>query len=266
MVKILEFLGAQMETPQPYGWFHLLFVGLTVALTIFLCIAFRNCGDKTFRRIILIFWIVIVLFEIYKQINFTFTVSDGKIVADYQWYIFPFQFCSTPFYTLPFIVFLKDGKLRDAFIGFASIFALVAGIAVMALPTTVFVPTIGIDIQTMVHHGSQIAVGVFCCVHERKKYRGIRIPLSALGVFAVMAAIASIMNETFIYFIPEGETFNMFFISSHFGCDLPVLQNIQASAPYPVFLLAYFAAFGIGAAVVYLAEWGIIKLTTKSKQ
>ena len=262
MLNLLEFLDTKMETPTPYGWFHLMFIGIIIAVALTLCIFFRNCTDKTFRRIVFIFWIVIVLLEIYKEINFTFQVSDGEIVTEYQWYIFPFQFCSTPFYVLPFIVFLKDGKLRDAFISFTAIFVLVAGLAVMIYPNDVFVGTIGINIQTMVHHGSQVILGVFCCVHERRKYKGARFCLSAVAVFAALAAVATLLNETFIYIIPDDSTFNMFFISRHFPSTLPILDGIYASVPYPVFLLAYFFAFGVGAAVIYLIQWGIIKLTS----
>ena len=262
MVKLLEFLDMQMTRPESYGWFHLMFVGITIAVKLLLCVFFRNCNDKTFRRIILIFWIIIVILEIYKEINYTFSVSDGEIVAKYQWYIFPFQFCSTPFYVLPFIAFLKEGKVRDAFISFTAIFALVAGLAVMIYPNDVFIHTIGINVQTMVHHGSQVALGIFCCVHERKKYKGVRYCLSAVAVFAALSAVAMLLNEIFIYIIPADETFNMFYISRHFPSTLVILFDIYKAVPYPVFLLAYFFAFGVGAAVIYLIQWGIIKLTS----
>ena len=266
MVKLLEFLDMQMTRPESYGWFHLMFVGITIAVTLLLCVFFRNCNDKTFRRIILIFWIIIVILEIYKEINYTFSVSDGEIVAKYQWYIFPFQFCSTPFYVLPFIVFLKEGKVRDACIAFTAIFALVAGLAVMIYPNDVFIGTIGINIQTMVHHGSQVILGIFCCVHERKKYSGVRFCLSAVAVFAALSAVAMLLNEIFIYIVPEGETFNMFYISRHFPSTLVILCDIYKAVPYPVFLLAYFFAFGVGAAVIYLIQWGIIRLTSLKKK
>ncbi|MBR2024679.1 MAG: YwaF family protein, partial [Clostridia bacterium] len=168
--RILNLLEATMETPTNFGWFHLMFVVIVILTTIFLCVKFRDCDDKIFRRIALISWIVIVALEIYKQIIFSYNYDNGVVTWDYQWYAFPYQFCSTPLFTLPFVIFLKDGKIRDAFILYMSTFSLFAGLAVFAYPNDVFIDTIGINIQTMVHHGLQIVFGIYFAVYSRKKY------------------------------------------------------------------------------------------------
>ncbi len=254
-----------METPGNYGWFHLLFMALIVGVTALLIVCFKACNDKTFRRIALVAWVIMLSFEIYKQIVFTFKVVDGAIVSDYQWYAFPYQLCSTPLYVLPFVAFMKEGKARDYFTSYISTFALFGGIAVFFYPNDVFVETIGINIQTMVHHGLQVVTGVFFAVHERKKINLFYF-LKGLTVFAVTSAIAIGLNEAVYYiFQAKGvdETFNMFYISSHFPAHLPVLSTVYELAPYPVFLIAYLVGFAVVAWIVLYAMVGIMKLAER---
>ncbi len=167
-VAILEFFDADMTTPTSYGWFHLLFLALAIALCVLLCIKYRDAEDKTVRKIIFIGWVIMAVLEIYKQLNYSINYSDTAITRDYQWYAFPYQFCSTPLYALPLVVFLHSGKVRDAVISFLGFFSLFAG-GVFFYPNDVFIPTIGMNIQTMAHHGMQIVMGVFIIAHERKR-------------------------------------------------------------------------------------------------
>ena len=85
LAKIIEFLDTSMPTPQLFGWFHILSLVATVLATILLCRFYKPDADgKRARRVILITAIIVALLEIYKQINYTFSVSEGVISADYQ--------------------------------------------------------------------------------------------------------------------------------------------------------------------------------------
>lgn len=264
-MALYEFFDSRMTTPTNYGWFHILFLFLVIGASVLFCVKFKKCSDLLLRRIIFVFWAVMVALEIYKQIIFGFGVDDGALVWDYAWYAFPFQFCSNPLYVFPFIVFLKDGRVRDAFIGFCAFFSFFAGVAVMLYPNDVFIETVGINIQTMIHHGSQVVIGVFLAVHERRKFSKL-FYLSSLIVFAALSLIAIILNVA-VYHVFEyvgiDETFNMFYISPYFDCTLPVLSSVYAVVPYPVFLVMYLLGFAIVGAVVALAQYGIMKLTDK---
>ena len=165
LVKAIDVWG---PVPKLYGWYHIICLVLTAALTAFLILKLKNCDDKAFRKIILITWIVMVFFEVYKQVVTSFDTENGTWM--YLWYYFPFQFCSSPLYVLPFVAFLKDGKVRDAFISFTMSFAFFGGLVVMLYPGDVFQGCIGINLQTMVHHASQVIMGIFVAVHERKKF------------------------------------------------------------------------------------------------
>ena len=103
MAEILHYLDAQMETPAPYGVFHLCAFALVILVTVLLCVFGRNAKDRAFRRICLTAWVILILFETYKQINFSFNYNGGEPCWDYQWYAFPFQLCSAPIYILPFV-------------------------------------------------------------------------------------------------------------------------------------------------------------------
>ncbi len=264
--KFIHLFEGEMTRPTNYGWFHLMFIGIVIVATVLICVGFKNSSDKTFRRIMLICWLVMVTLEAYKQVVFTFECDDlGVATWDYQWYAFPYQLCSTPLYVLPFIAFLKDNKIREALASYMSFFSLFGGLAVFFYPHDVFVQTIGINIQTMVHHGLQIVLGIFCTVYYRKRC-SIKHYLRSVPVFALMTAIAILLNEAvYAVFAENGidETFNMFYISRHFDCTLPVLSGIYEKVPYIGFTLIYVLGFAVISFILYLIQRGIIALTNK---
>lgn len=258
--KIVHFFSAEMTTPTNYGIWHIISLLLVIGLTVFLCVKFKDCKDKTFRRIILISWVVILVLEIYKQIVFSFD-WDGNIATwDFEWYAFPFQLCSMPLYLLPFVAFLKDGKVRDSIMSFLATFAFFGGLATMLYPNNVFISTIGINIQTMVHHGLQVVLGIFIFVYNRKKFN---LKFFLLGIIPYVILVAIAMMSNLIMFRVLSEEFNMFYISPYYECVLPLLGDIQKAVPYVVFLLTYILGFVLVACLMYLIMRGIYKLTQR---
>ena len=59
------------------------------------------------------------------------------------------------------------------------------------------------------------------------------------------------------------ETFNMFYISRHFECSLPILSMIYPKVPYLVFFLIYTLGFILVAMLIYYIVVGIYKLVKK---
>ncbi|MBQ9802666.1 MAG: YwaF family protein [Clostridia bacterium] len=260
--KFLYALQAPMTTPQPYGLWHITCMLIVAALTVFLVLRFRDTDDKTLRRILLIAWVAMVVSEIYKQVIFAFDCDGLTTAWSYAWYAFPFQFCSTPLYALPFVIFLKDGPVRDAVIAFLSTFSLFAGLAVMLYPGDVFISYIGINVQTMLHHGLQVALGIYLAAYCRRRMNRRKF-LSGLAVFAAFVAVAMTLNIAMHHIhLAAGidATFNMFYISPYHNCTLPVLSVIDPLLPYPVFLMVYLLGFALVSALVYGAEKGVIAL------
>ncbi len=262
--KIIYALQADMKEPTNYGWFHLMFIGIVIVATVSLCKFFKDADDKTFRKIVFIGWITIVSLEIYKQLVFSMSVDGEMATWDYQWYAFPFQLCSTPLYVLPFVVFLKDGKVRDAMISFISTFSFFGGLAVFFYPNDVFVGTAGINIQTMIHHGLQIVFGIYFVVHNRKKLDH-KYYLKGIPVFAVLVTIALLAN-VILYKAGLEDTFNMFYISPYYECSLPILSEVYKAVPYIVFALIYILGFCFIASLIYYIEMGITVLVYKLRE
>ena len=172
----------------------------------------KDCSDGALRRFCVAVWLIILLFEIYKQLIYGLSVEDGRFVWDYAWYIFPFQFCSSLLYILPIVAFAKSEKLRDACVAYLMTFSLFAGLAVFCYPGDVFTETVGVNLQTMVHHGSQILTGVFLAAKYKEKFER-RFFFGGVAVFVVMTFVAMALNVVAHYaFIEYGidETFKMF--------------------------------------------------------
>ena len=262
--KIVYFLSAEMERPPLFGVWHFVSLAIALALAAFMVWKFKDCNDKTLRIILAVFWGVMVCFEIYKQLVFSMS-SDGVTATwNYQWYAFPFQFCSTPLFLLPFIIFAKEGRFRNAIVAYMITFSFFAGVLVMVYPGDVFIELIGINIQTMVHHGLQLVMGAFLVAHNRHHLNKRYFAWSMI-VFSVISAIALIFNVVAYHTIPE-ENVNMFYLSPYVKCTLPVLSVVYENVPYPVYLLAYVLGFALISLVFYAAEKGITTLCSKIKR
>lgn len=266
--KFIVLLQGTMEEPHSYGWFHFLFVFLIIALTVFLCVKYKDSDAKVVNTICLIVWIIMVVFELYKQTVYTLDVEGGVAVWDYEWYAFPFQLCSTPMYVLPFIIFLKEGKVRDSVLAYMMTFSLFGGLATFVYPEQVFISMTGINIQSMVHHGLQIAVGIFLFVHNRKRV-DIKFILKGFIPFAILMFTALMLNIiVYNIFVARGidETFNMFYIGPYFECTLPLLSIFYPLMNKILFIILYFICFCLIAVILYYIQLGIYKLVLKLKK
>lgn len=250
--KLLEIMDADMPVPQMYGWFHLMFFGLTILSAVLLSHFFKKSDEKFIKRLLVITSLISIVLEIYKQINYTFGYSGPTITADYQWYAFPFQFCSTPMYIGLVAGLIKKGKLHDALCSYLATFAVFAGFCVMLYPPQVFISTIGINIQTMICHGLMIVVGIYLLASGYVKTQN-KTMIGAISVFAVCIIIACVMNEVALLTgLLERETFNMFYISPHCEPSLPVYSLVQQVVPFPWCLVIYITAFSVAAYIILL--------------
>lgn len=253
----------RMEVPKPFGWFHLLSWGVTIAVTVLLCVFHKKDDPNMVRRVVLTTAIIVIALEIYKQIVFTYSLSNGEIVSNFMWYTFPFQFCSMPMYIGLLAGITKRGKVHDAFCTFLATYALFAGLCVMIYPSNVFIGEIGINIQTMICHGSMISIGVYLLYSGHVKLHHKTI-LGAVVVFAVCVICAAILNEIVYYTVPlEGDAFNMFFISRHFEGSLPVYSSIQKVLPFWLCLIIYISVFSVVAYAILLVAILIKRLCSK---
>ena len=261
--NVLRIFDYQMTEPGLFGWFHFMWIALVILGSLGLCLLHKKKAPSV-PGVLLIVSLVVVLFEIYKQINYSFSYGDG-IKFDYQWYAFPFQFCSTPMYIGLLAGIIRKGKFHDALCAYLATFSVFAGICVTIYPGDVFVSTTGINIQTMVCHGSMIVLGVylFYTGHVKAEFKTV---LKAACVFAVCVALATVMNEiAYSTGLLEKETFNMFYISRHCAPHLPVYSSVQNALPFPWCLVVYILGFSVAATLMLLIAMGVSRIAGRKK-
>ena len=264
--NVLRILDARMEEPTMFGWFHLLFIFLTAVAAIVFIKMNKNGEERFTRRLLIISSVIVLVLELYKQINYSFSYDNNIITFDYQWYAFPFQFCSTPMYVGLLAGIIKNKRIHEALTAYLGTFAVFAGICTMAYPPQMFITTIGINIQTMVCHGLMISTGVYLLAtnYVKKEHKTI---LKAIPVFAACILLAIVMNEIAnASGLLEREDFNMFYISPHQEPSLPVYSIVQQYVPYPWCLIIYIAAFSLASYLMLLLAMLISKISKKTKK
>ncbi len=249
--NILSFLKTEAVEPVPYGIFHLCGLVLAIVLTVVLCRLYPE-GDARFtRRLLLTIAIVSLTAELYRQVHYGFSLEDGRVIWDYRWYIFPFQFCSTPMYAAFIAALVPRGRLHNTLCAYLATYALFAGSAVMLYPVSIYTEVIGVNIGTTICHGSMIILGIYLLYsgYVPTEHTTLR---RAIPVFGVCIVIAMILNEfARIFGILEDHTFNMFFISPYCDPSLPVYSLVQKYVPYPFCLIFYVLGFTAAAGILF---------------
>ena len=255
-----------MPRPGNYGWFHLLFFALSIIAGILLCVTHKKGDDRRVRRAVFVTGVIVILLEVFKMFVYSFVIEEDRLVWDFQWYVFPWQFCSMPMYVSLLTGVFRKGKIHQSLMAFLATYAVFAGLCVMFYPNDVFIGEIGVNIQTMICHGSMLTIGIYLYGSGYVKTEHKTI-LRAIPVFAVAVGMAALLNEV-VYKsgILGGETFNMFFISPYFDGTLPVYSSVQAVVPFPWCLFIYIAAFSAAAYIMLLGAMGIKKLARKTKK
>ena len=263
---VLSVLNTQATEPVPYGMFHLAWFAGSILLGVLLCRLRPEGEEKFVRRLLLITAVVCLVAEAYRQVHYGFTLEGGQVIPDYRWYIFPFQFCSTPMYVALMAAIAPRGRLHNALCAYLATFALFAGTAVMVYPVTIYTATIGINIGTSICHGSMIMLGIYLCYsgyvpQDRTTLR------RAVPVFGVCVLIAMLLNElAHLSGLLSEHTFNMFFISPYCDPSLPVYSLVQEVLPFPACLIVYIAGFTAASWLILLAGMGIARLARRPRK
>ena len=262
-IKFVKILDSTMEQPTLYGWFHLMWLGIVIGSSVLLCYLYKKGIIKNVRAVLLTVSITVMVLELYKIFISGVRYDNGIIEYKFLWHTFPWQFCSTPMY-MGLIAGLTKGKVHDFCCSFLATFAVFAGVAIMVYPDAVFISTIGVNIQTMICHGSMIVVGVFLYYTNTAKTKFTTL-FKGAAVFSICVTIAMIINEIgHATGISDREYLNMFYISRYEEPHLPVYSIIQENVSfYPLCLAIYIIGFTVAACLMLLAAMGIKKLGAK---
>ena len=259
MEDFIYFLQGRMEEPEVISWFHFIALIPIIALAILIPLFFRNSEEKIYKRILFIFWVVLIVLEIFKELVKSFHYGDPSY-WEYSVRDFPFSICSMPYYFIPIILFVnkeKHPKIVDAATGYLCLITLAAGIVVCIYPKMATSTLIYINVQTFIHHGSQVVLGIFIFVWNRKNIT-IKTFYRSLIAFLITAVIAIIIN---VAFYPR--FINMFFINPTRITNLPVGDIIQEKAGYPVYLITFLSVIALMTFLTYLVETSIYKAVIK---
>ena len=261
MEEILHFLQSEMEFPGIISWFHFVMLIPIIVLTIIIPIFFKDASEKVYKRILLIFWIVLIVLEVFKQILRAFHYGNPSY-WEYSIRDFPFSVCSMLYYLIPIILFMnkeKHPKIIDAVVGYLAFISLMAGLIVCVYTNMVMSNMIFINVQSLIHHGSQVILGVYVFVWNRKSIT-IKTTYRSLLAFLLTMIIAIFINLRF-----HPHFINMFFINPMRITNMPIGNIIQEKAGYPVYLIVYMLSVTALTYIAYFVETSIYKLIIRKK-
>ena len=247
-----------MLEPTKYGWFHIIFLLLTIVVTTLLIIYFRDCKEKTMKKIVLFTWIGLVFFGILKEL----IVSYNGETLKYNWGSFPFQFCETPLYIYPILILNKNKKFQNALISFIATYVFFAGFALMVNPDRMFSVRVVLNFRTMYQHGSQVVMGLFLFAWNRKNMN-LRMFIDGSLIFLVLTIIASMINNILGPLVAPEYSVNMFWISRYYETNLMILDRVQPHVHWVIFVILYILAFAFCAICSLFVEFGGYRLIQK---
>ena len=265
--KILYILQAEMETPKPFGWFHILWILFIVVSIAILFILRNKHSEKQLKIVLSVYGIIAFLLELLKQLIWAFNYDPitNIVTWDYEWYAAPFQLCTTPIFISLICLFLKNNRLRKSLLSYMAFITILGSITTIILPESCFTSDILVNIHTMWLHFGSFVVSIYLLMSKEVEINKKNF-IGAFIVFLIFVFLAEVLNIT-VYNsgILNGETFNMFYISPYFISSLPVFNVIQESVPFILYLLIYIEAIFIGSLIIYFIACIIQNILRKHK-
>lgn len=266
--KVLYFLQGEMTRPNPYGWFHFLWIGLVIFSILVL---YKNKGkynDKQLKIVLGIYGIVAFILELLKQLiwSFNYDLATNLVTWDYQWYSAPFQLCTTPIFVSLICLFLKKGKIRDSLLSYMAFITILGSIMTAIIPDSCFTSDILVNIHTMWLHLGSLVVSVYLLMTGEVELNKNNL-ISSILVFFFFVIVAQILNiGIYNMGILNGEEFNMFYISPYFISALPVYNVVQQSVPFIIYFIFYIVTISLGGVIVYIISNFIKRIIIKLKK
>ena len=259
---MIEFLQREMERPNPYGWFHLMWLALSFIAIFVLFKLRKKYSEKQLKIVLAIYGIIVFILELLKQISWAYDIDTHT--WSYSWYSAPFQLCTMPIYISLICLFLKKSKIRDYMLSFLCFYTILGSIATMIMPDSCFVSDILVNIHTMYLHCGSFVLSIYLLMNEIKPTKKNFFGSVKVFIICVLMALALDISFYKLGFIGDA-TFNMFYISPYFPSTLPVFNMIYEKTPYLLFLLIYILILTIGAYIVFSIDKLVNKSYNKSK-
>ena len=160
--EILYILQDKMETPVAWGWFHLMWIGISAFVLILLCLKKKH-GEIELKLVLATYGIIALILEVAKQLiwSFNYDAINNIVTWDYQWYAAPFQLCTTPIFVSLICLFLKDGKTRNSLLSYLAFVTIWGGLLTVIIPDSCFTSDTLINIHTMWLHCGSLVISLY---------------------------------------------------------------------------------------------------------
>ena len=253
----------QTATHPYYSPLHFVAIGIMfVFLALGIVLGIKAKGNSKSRdKAMTILGFVFIALEIFK-ITFRIIVKEGADLT-----LISFQICSIPMYLLPFIYFMKEGKLKQAFVGYVSFQSFTSAFFYFVRPAAALnTAYIAITVQSILWHSLMVASGVYAMIaYGLLTKEGFRSFIYSYILWVVTVVIAVILNIVLIKANP-GTALNLFYIAPNSTFKYPILSILfKEPKPYLLFLLVYLVYYFIGGFTVYGVGCGVRALATKRK-
>lgn len=220
-----------------FGWYHILWIGITIALIAGAFFLRKNKDEKFYQKIMLIVGLYLFLFEIFKQI-YLITNADG-----YDWWHAPVQPCSFVMFTIILVAFLKPSKTRSYLESFIVFFGFYFGISAIIMPVTIFsTDSYFLLWQSPQHHALLLATAIYLIANKRVllnisswfKAAMVYLGICLLGILVALAThLFSFNNINIMYVSPYSVGFQIPILDAMLG-----LENLYEQS-YILWLLWY---------------------------
>ena len=238
--------------------------------------------EKT-RRYYLLFGMILMLSEIWKQYTLTFILNNGE----YQWSYIPFQLCSVPMYLCLFLglaglknsirracmVFLADYTLMSGVVTFLDTSGLHYGYAPLTIHSYLWhIIIAGIGVysglklisddafeesgQEQIYSTGEEKQSGSCCRKHLQKTRKDRLKqrlavsdfIPASCIFLICCGIAELINLS----LDRYGIVNMFYINPHYYVNQIVFYDLAHIIPNNIVILLYILCAVLAAFIVHI--------------
>lgn len=255
-----------MRTPNPFGYFHMIYIVLAIVGIILVNkFAHKDQSEKSKKiflwTVLTVIWVLffVKIYDYYRHGDWGIDVVNTP-----PWMVFPLQFCDTPMYVLLLVMLIPNEKFKKIGLTYLATFSIIAGSLVLLLPSEVFRDRLIVSNQTMIHHVLMILLSIFIwktddagTLKDHFKASGLLLGFIFLGLF-----LNILLHKA------SNGIINNFFINPYLPTPLPVFGAIQ-KVSYILFVLLYMLLFilaGLGVYYVGTHREKIFSVFSKIKQ
>lgn len=197
---------------------------------------------KKLDKVFFLAGIGMCLSEIWKQWYLTVIINGGI----YDFWYFPFQLCSLPMYFLVVLPWIKNTKIKQAFMTFLMDFNLLGGIFAFADTSGMHYSSPWLTAHSFIWHLLLITIGIAAgilgdCGLSWKAF------FHSVLIYATCCLTATVLNLSFNHF----GHIDMFYINPDFPMDQVVFQNLSGLLGNGSAILIYILATISGACLIH---------------